>query len=329
MTKTEFTDYIKNSGFKMSERKDGVAIAAGIVSEVPLTITYVNKKSYNMQVAVAKDVWKAHSRDLKAALKGRCSVGYGNALLLSLKLSPEEDLMTAIREVISSVKNCGIKTDDTCPFCKKSGCDIAVPYNGAYRPAHRACLQNKVQNSKNEAEKNASGGSYITGIIGAVLGMIVGIIPSFYTVVSMEKIYVYLFALIPLAAYYGYKLLNGKLNKVATLVTVIVSILGVYVLEFAFLGHQLMIIYGISIGDFFSALPMFLTDPEIWAELTNDAILEFVFVILGIVIVWKQISRTSAAMVADDEKLLDLSLPYGTIGAGYDTSAYGDDTTTE
>lgn len=326
MNRNEFISYMKSSGFKVNEQKNGVATGYGIVLDVPIALTYASKREVSILIAIAKDDWQEHSKDIKSALKGRCRVGYGNVLLLTLKLSPEEDILTAVREVISTIKHTGVRIDNTCPFCKRSGCDIAVPHNGAYHFAHKTCVESLIQKSKDTAEKNSASGSYITGIIGAILGTIVGVIPSFLTVVFMEKIYVYLFALIPLAAYYGYKTFNGKLNKVATVVTVVISILGVYFLEYAFLAHQVIATYKMSIGDFFYFLPSFLTDGGLWMRLTRNAALEFLFVILGIVIVWKQITHTSATAVANNEQLLNLSTPYGldAYGSEYDTSSTDD-----
>ena len=58
--------------------------------------------------------------------------------------------------------------------------------------------------------------------------------------VLVEKIYALLFALIPLCIYYGYKLLKGKMNKVVIVLTVILSVLSVYMIEMLLLAYYIV-----------------------------------------------------------------------------------------
>lgn len=131
------------------------------------------------------------------------------------------------------------------------------------------------------------------GIIGGILGAIVGVLPSFLSVVLVEKIYALLFALIPLCIYYGYKLLKGKMNKVVIVLTVILSVLSVYMIEMLLLAYYMVSDYGLLISEAIQLVGASLLEPSVWTAMTMDALTSFLFVALGIWIAWGRISRTA------------------------------------
>lgn len=322
MQRAEFFDYIRLNGFKVADSH-----GFGVVNGYPVSVTWVNKRLVQLQLAAAKEQWKEHKKELNSAFKGKGNVSFGaDSIYISLKLNDSDDLLNRLKDAVNCVKNLGIRDDNTCPICKMSGCDTAAFLNGAYRTTHSACLDTMLTDKKAKFEDNTHNGNYITGIIGAILGMLIGTIPSFFTIVWMNTIYALLFALIPLFAYHGYRLLRGKMNKFVIVLSIIMGIAGVYVLNFALLGYNVMTGYGLSIVDYFTVLPIFLSDTDVWISMTTDSIVDFFFVIVGIAIVWKQITRTSATEIRDAEKIRDTALPYGNAIMGdYMNASDGDE----
>ena len=141
--------------------------------------------------------------------------------------------------------------------------------------------------------------------------MLVGTIPTFLTVVYLEMEYSILFALIPICAYFGYKLFRGKMNKAALIVSILMAVLGVFILNFEYIVFSIMREYGFSFSEALSFVPDLLRDGEIWAAIAADSLQEFFFSALGVVIAWGLISRTASGAAANADAALRLAQPYG------------------
>lgn len=119
-----------------------------------------------------------------------------------------------------------------CPVCKQGGCDTYAYYKSTYVPTHAACLQQDAANKVAKAQHNELNGNYLTGIIGALIGGLIGMLPNVLSIVYGEVIYSLLCALVPLCAYYGYKLFKGKMNRAAMAVTICVSVVIAPVMDY-------------------------------------------------------------------------------------------------
>ena len=328
MDRAEFLHDMGAHGF----REISAGVAAGTEQGYPMSVIWVNKKTFNMLIRVSQEDWKAHSKDLKAALKGLAKPSWnGNALLITVNCKPMDDVFAqGVQAVVRVLKEQRMEVRDVCAVCGQAHCDIAVNRGTGYAPAHRSCVEGQINSTREKAEKNAKSGSYITGFLGAVVGMVVGLIPSALTIILMERVYALLFPLIPLAAYQGYKLARGKMNKMALVVSIVLSIAGVYVLEFGLLGYYLIRDLGLTFREMLTVMPAALGDGAMWAEITTGAITEFIFVALGIFFAWSQISRTSKTEIASAEGVLTTAIPYGAgqepeVGDGsnyFDSTAY-------
>lgn len=114
--------------------------------------------------------------------------------------------------VTALFRDTGAVVSTSCPLCGRELCDSLALVNGAYVPVHRACCENRSYQSVSRAEANARTGSYVTGWIGALLGGVVGALPTILVAWLLEIISLYLCLLIPLGAYYGYKLCRGRMD---------------------------------------------------------------------------------------------------------------------
>ena len=139
--------------------------------------------------------------------------------------------------------------------------------------------------------------------------------------VLVEKIYALLFALIPLCIYYGYKLLKGKMNKVVIVLTVILSVLSVYMIEMLLLAYYI-VAEGFLISEAIQIVWASLLEPSVWTAMTMDALTSFLFVALGIWIAWGRISRTAGTEVKTMDQVMATVTPYGTTDGFSDYAAF-------
>lgn len=318
MDKQTFFQKMQDRGFHTDSESGS---AYGLVRGWPVRICFgtQNKaRALTAMVSTAAMDWKAVKKDIKQQMKGLGQVQPGSDCLVmtTRRAAGEEDAAVlcdqALETLLTLLEEKGLQPMTVCPLCHQGDCDVLIGLNQGCVPAHEHCLTETLEESRIRAEAGKKSGSYLAGCIGALLGGMVGCIPSILTVLWMERIYALLFALIPLAAFYGYKLLGGRLSAAARWVIIAVSLIMVYVMEFVFVVAGVMTEYEIGFGD-----AMFLTSlviqqlgwGEFLVELTKSAGISFVFIALGIWIVWQQISRTPMDAVRGLERVRQTMQP--------------------
>ena len=173
-----------------------------------------------------------------------------------------------------------------------------------YQPVNAAALRQQGTQAREKAEENQTNGSYLLGLIGAILGTLVGLIPNLLTAVYTETIYSILFALIPICAMLGYKLLKGKMDTGSIIVVVVLSLISVplmVVLELAFYFVR----DGFSLGFALSRSVQLLTEPGVLSELGGELVKRVLFMGLGIWVAWRFMSnQTNRSAVQNSEAQL-------------------------
>lgn len=277
-------------------------------------VTVTPTQNYGtLQVTVAAQLedWKATKQELKQELKpyhaapdpGKNSV----AFIINLK-DFTQDFPLALEAFLRILRAQGARPDDVCPICKTQGCDSVMWYKGAYRPLHAGCAQTVVEATAAETRANQDLGSHLTGFFGALLGALVGTIPSVLTVLFAEKIWAVLFALIPLAAAWGYRKCKGKQDKGGVAIIVVLSLLGVYFLQIMVAGIQLVQEYGAGILPLLGA---YLAEPQAWVDMTTGSVVEFIFIALGLWFAWRNVSMTNEDVQQSLEATRATLQPYG------------------
>lgn len=189
-----------------------------------------------------------------------------------------------------------------CPLCRKGDCDSLALVNGAYVPIHRACCESRSYDAVARAEANAMSGSYVTGWIGALLGGMAGALPTILAAWFLEIISLWLCLLIPLGAYYGYKLFRGKLDRMATVATIVSSLLQVFLVEQA--------LFYVSIVNYMGLWPSVFASVAFYFELMEPIdilpglLQNLLFVAVGIFCVFGIIRRTNQNETQDAGVLL-------------------------
>ena len=275
-----------------------------------------NNSAAHLRVSVDRGRSRETVKKIEAGLKtwgGKIYSWVGNTLWLSTGRKKKMQGTDAeyVEFSLHVLRAAGLHPHDCCPYCKTGGCDSLSFVKGGYDLVHYRCLQEAAAKEHDKAESNLQNGSYALGILGAFLGMIVGSIPSFLTIAFMEMEYAVLFALIPLCAYFGYKLMRGKMNKVALVVSILMAILGVFLLYFEVIAFSAMKEYGLSFGEVMSFIPDLLSDGSLWSSILSNAFQEFLFMALGIVFVWRLISTTASDTASNADAALKLARPYG------------------
>lgn len=185
-------------------------------------------------------------------------------------------------------------TPAICSVCKTPNVDSYAWHGELYTTVHNHCITGEVEKTVSKAKDNELVGNYPLGIIGALIGGVVGIIPSVIVAVFFHIISAWLCALIPLCAYYGYKLLKGKMNAFATVTTIIVSVIMVPIMDFVNEFFMAYIEYDgqylITVSDYIN---VFMAEPELFLPSYLQSLL---FVVLGVVVVAGIISQGNKSM---------------------------------
>ena len=210
-------------------------------------------------------------------------------------------LGTALNQITMAFRANGIGVPQTCAICRQPGCD-ALAYVAGYAPVHAYCVEQNSYQTFASTENNRLNGNYVLGILGAIVGAMVGAIPTLLLMVFANRLSAWLYALIPLGAYYGYKLCKGKMTKgVIIPAVVVVSLLMVLVVElaatFILVGRE----YGwMGFGEFIS---LYFRAMGI-GDILKDIAMPLVFTVLGIFISWDQIRRSNVDIDANAELTL-------------------------
>lgn len=251
------------------------------------------------------------------ALRGRVgksvtgTLNTGSAFTISLRLSgkeaPLDQFSAAADGIVAVLREKGLSPAQTCACCGRGAAESLCMVT-TFQPVHAACMQQKIQSVKAQVESNQQNGSYLTGALGALLGALVGAIPAILILLLTDTLYSLLFALVPLAAMYGYRLMKGKNDKVSIGIVVLISILSVVFMVFVLSVILLMREFGASLGEALDYMFHYL-DFSDFVEIVGSFWQGFLFMLLGIAASWGYLSRTGKSQVADAELLMNTLRP--------------------
>lgn len=242
---------------------------------------------------VDKDHAKAIEREVKTYQNCSAILGLKAVAVVpdKPKLGSFEERFTGVMNlVVQGLAEAGVTPPVVCPLCKGTGCDSMTLLGDDYVPAHRACVTSSVQGTLEKAEQE-NAGNYLTGLIGALLGGVAGTVPNILAAVFLERVVAILYALIPIFAYYGYKLFKGKMNKGAFVCALLSSLVNLFVMQF--LNVYVIFVQRLggmlSPGDALYYYMDMLTGGNLTADLAQSAL----FLGLGLWISWSVITRTA------------------------------------
>lgn len=170
-----------------------------------------------LQFSLERPLITAEAREIKTTAAGfDCRVIRSNDKASVVLEVPDavnfEALCTAMTDFFAARQ---LYAPSACPVCRRLQCDCAVMWGNRYVPAHRSCAEGRSIQTAQKAKANLESGSYALGILGAVLGAVVGTLPLLLFLFVLDSMVYLLWVLVPVGAYWGYKLLSGKMTTVA------------------------------------------------------------------------------------------------------------------
>ena len=174
-------------------------------------------------------------------------------------------------------------------------------------------------------------GNYFTGIIGAIIGMILGVVLNVAVIFGTERIYAMLCALIPLGAFFGYKLLKGRMNSFAIVISIICAVLGAVALTFGVDIADSMINYDYTFEEAILLIQYGMAEIPEYADAIRSSLLQdLLFVGLGVLccigVLRKNTNSGKAAYAGNlyaTLRMKDGSLPAPAADTVDDTASHG------
>ena len=220
------------------------------------------------------------------------------SIFFSFSFSKEDSIRTRLQERLdcfaAALRQNGVEPANTCALTgapsPDSLCFLKTADGASYQPVCSSKLRTDNAQLHERVEDNENNGSYLTGIIGAIFGMLVGVAVNLLTIVFMERIFALLFAFVPIASMFGYKLLKGKMNKAALVIVVALSILAIFLLPLFEFTVYFVRDYGMTVGEALSYSAQLLVMPEILSEITGELLKLVLFMAFGLFFAWRYIS---------------------------------------
>jgi len=310
LTLQEFANYGVAQGMRLA----GTNIV-GVLGGYPYNITLKSGKKADA-AAVRFALSRAPSGKDRKALKALIPVGtriayIQNQILFTVSAAPEE-IFRSTAAVITTAVDCfknaakPLVPVEKCFVCNKPGCDSAAlsgdGVGALYQPAHAACVMEKSTKAAYKANKNEQSGNYLLGLIGALVGGLVGMIPNILLIVFLKVEVAYGYLLIPLAAFFGYKLLGGRMGNVTRISVILSSLI-------AFIVMQPMQYYVYSLKEGYSRSFLWIVDWYL-SDLTINEILSniwfgAIFLFIGLASAFSQIGRTNRDFISEANANVD------------------------
>lgn len=228
--------------------------------------------------------------DLRAATKGlrgftvilRKFIEEGDTVSIFLpKKINEEKLSNFLTQLTNNFKLHGFVQHETCPTCKEEA-DIIIRRGFAIR-MHTECLE-EYNVTINRANAELGTGSVAKSIVFSIFGAIIGAIPSIILMFAANYMLTLIFALIPLGAYYGYKIGKAKVGKLSIAIFIVISL--VLSISSLFLYTSVLLKQeGVTFSFAWEILP------EFRSAFMQDAFKVVLFTMLGILITWGVITK--------------------------------------
>ena len=272
-----------------------------------------------------KTLAKSLRNELRQQLgKGLSAVlNQGNAIQFTYRFdnkSPQEQQFVRAADAIAAALSAhGLSPAATCAICG-GGTPESLCMVNTYQPVHGACMHQKVETVREQAEDNKENGSYLTGTLGAILGGLVGTILPLVMLIATDTLYALLFALVPLAAMFGYRKFKGKSDKISIVIVIVVSILAVVLMAYAVIMYYIMQQMGVGLGTAMSFVSRFMSGSD-FAELLGQFWKGFLFMGLGIVVSWGYLTKTGTAEVKAATTLMGTLRPNPMFAQDYSQEA--------
>ena len=285
-----------------------------------VTLRLYSGKNYYLDVAVRPGkqnapIRKGVARSLKEKQLKRLKfteLTEKTAIFLLSFGKPEsyaDDLAAGLNAAVEALWANGLAPADACAVSGAPEPDslglTTVGDHLAFQPLNAATVRAIADKNRERVEDNQNNGNYGLGIIGALLGMLLGLIPNLLTIVFAQRIYGLLFALVPIASMLGYKLFRGRMSKGSIVIVILLSLLGVPLLEYLDVVVLLIREYSFALGEAFGYAFEICFDPDFLSEAGGDLAQLLLFMVIGVVFAFRfMLSQTNSSQLSFDEAQL-------------------------
>lgn len=298
MNAQEFLSQVGARGMLVSDNR-----AYGEMAGYPFVLRPAFRKAHTVSAVflLAKPVKRAQRLQLQQMLKesGRVQVHGAKVTLIVCSRNDNiyERLMRGIQLLTEGFQKAHVTVPDQCPFCHESNCDTLAVADGFYVPAHQYCVNRSMQvEGKNGKPVSAAVGGYMGALCMAILLAAAALLPNLISLWLLGRIYVWFYTLIPLGAYFGFRMGKGRMGHGVMPLVILLSLVGVAATQLmqqtAFLHEASGAWPGIweSFQSFYLAHPL--------SETLESMIQPLVLTALGVFIAYGQLRGDRDAKVA-------------------------------
>ncbi len=218
-----------------------------------------------------------------------------NAVIIPFKrgTKPSEKHDEYMRKVTQAFHDLGLRDLSHCPFCGKEDTDSTRVIKGVIVPVHDACakeLYQQITSHVEELEKSNKGMG--KSIVFAIGGAVVGAIPTLISIIFFQYMLAILYALIPLASFYGYKYGGAPKKSYVPIMISVISLL-IVVVMMVWLYGSIAAVEGFTFSE---AMEI----QEFSASFFSDLFTSVLFLAIGVFISWKQMYKQTTAAIKKD-----------------------------
>ncbi len=218
-----------------------------------------------------------------------------NAVIIPFKrgTKPSEKHDEYMRKVTQAFHDLGLRDLSHCPFCGKEDTDSTRVIKGVIVPVHDACakeLYQQITSHVEELEKSNKGMG--KSIVFAIGGAVVGAIPTLISIIFFQYMLAILYALIPLASFYGYKYGGAPKKSYVPILISVISLL-IVVVMMAWLYGSIAASEGFTFSE---AMEI----QEFSASFFSDLFTSVLFLAIGVFISWKQMYKQTTVAIKKD-----------------------------
>ena len=289
-----------------------------------VTLRRVNFAAYYVLLAIRIP---AASKELKRSLKVAVKTNVGKKAAIAnvqpnfvqgqINFGREDEaaaLSVFLDTVTAVLRENGVGPANTCAVTGAANpdslCLLDRPGFPGFQPVCATAVRQEGYAAQARVEENENNGSYLTGAIGALLGMLVGVGVNLLTLVFLHRFYVILFALVPVAAMFGYKLFKGKTDKISIVIVIVLSVIAVPLMEFLTLVFDVMREYSAPFGEVLSWASEAFFAPEFTKQTIPEMLKMLLFMALGVFVAWSFMAKqTNSVQARGAQILLDTMRP--------------------
>lgn len=221
------------------------------------------------------------------------SIGLNNnAVIIMFRhgLKNSEKHQAFLEKIAESFKELGLKSLNHCPFCGNEDTDSVRVIKGSVIKVHDACAKSFYQElTARVEEEEKSNDNMGKSLVFAVLGAVVGMIPTFVSIVFFKYMFALLYALIPLASFYGYKYGKAPKKSWVPIAVSVISLVLVLALHF-WLYNSIAVAEGVTLSYAMGV-------EEFSSAFYSDLMTSILFLAIGIWISWRQMYKQTTGAI--------------------------------